>query len=519
MFCKETQAAIVGSARSLTEDNLVLVIPNETYPLAVFADGFSVDGNSNKVALSEELEASVEEFFEEANQEQPVSVEEEQEALIAHVCSSLQKIQFNTQNVICPAIEYMVRVFNERQSISCQPDVSATFYHYNAVHSDPRLTAHVSTRYNNLQPLPEYRTFILESIDANEIIRLVSMGNPHLDQTEVEEWLLSIPNSAAVIEGVWNSIFNDGRLLIPGELEYVVGRSFPFTVDSLALAYMICGHYIDNPVEVIGESDVDLETWSLTIRKLHEMFGFYLKRAYERRQADRDAGLLILASEANNVVANSRCKVIINGDVAPQFELAGGDIQAILGAAVAGSNNIYLEQILNNSEQFIQRWLSVYPLIKQSAMDKGLRKLRNDIHESFMDGVINTELKDRHVNELEYRIKEAMSTMTTEDLKNPYITFGKLICKTFFTENVYWQYLLAIDEFSQMYPEATLRELNTQSLISLMAAWLSQQIKVERFTGVVDPYAKLPVKEVIETVEDDDTETLDDVEIEEEVSN
>ena len=152
-------------------------------------------------------------------------------------------------------------------------------------------------------------------------------------------------------------------------------------------------------------------------------------------------------------------------------------------------------------------------------MDKGLRKLRNDIHESFMDGVINTELKDRHVNELEYRIKEAMSTMTTEDLKNPYITFGKLICKTFFTENVYWQYLLAVDEFSQMYPEATLRELNTQSLISLMAAWLSQQIKVERFTGVVDPYAKLPVKEVIETVEDDSTETLDDVEIEEEVSN
>ncbi|MFO5452946.1 hypothetical protein ACLBO7_30810, partial [Klebsiella pneumoniae] len=67
---------------------------------------------SNKVALSEELEASVEEFFEEANQEQPVSVEEEQEALIAHVCSSLQKIQFNTQNVICPAIGYMVRFFN-----------------------------------------------------------------------------------------------------------------------------------------------------------------------------------------------------------------------------------------------------------------------------------------------------------------------------------------------------------------------------------------------------------------------
>ncbi|MFO5854842.1 hypothetical protein, partial [Klebsiella pneumoniae] len=75
------------------------------------------------------------------------------------------------------------------------------------------------------------------------------------------------------------------------------------------------------------------------------------------------------------------------------------------------------------------------------------------------------------------------------------------------------------DEFSQMYPEATLRELNTQSLISLMAAWLSQQIKVERSTGVVDSYAKLPVKEVIETVEDDSTETLDDVEIEEEVSN
>ncbi|MFO5615234.1 hypothetical protein ACLBQC_32280, partial [Klebsiella pneumoniae] len=76
----------------------------------------------------------------------------------------------------------------------------------------------------------------------------------------------------------------------------------------------------DDTFDVIGESDVDLETWSLTIRKLHEMFGFYLKRAYERRQADRDAGLLILASEANNVVANSRCKVIINGDVAPQFE-------------------------------------------------------------------------------------------------------------------------------------------------------------------------------------------------------
>ncbi|MFO5736498.1 hypothetical protein, partial [Klebsiella pneumoniae] len=56
-----------------------------------------------------------------------------------------------------------------------------------------------------------------------------------------------------------------------------------------------------------------------------------------------------------------------------------------------------------------------------------------------------------------------------------YLLLAELICKTFFTENVYWQYLLAVDEFSQMYPEATLRELNTQTLNSLKTGCLPLQ--------------------------------------------
>lgn len=497
MYCKETHSAVVPSARQLTDENKVLTFINDELPLAVFADSIEVDGRPNQVAFSNDLASSVEDFIENANENVVEVVTDEQEALIENFQAALAKIQFNTQNIIRPAIDTMVTNYNQMDNTLSSPDISVTRFDYNEIHSDPRLTAHVSTRYVNLKPNPEYRTFILNPKPASEIIQLVSNGNPHLDQTQVQQWLLSIPNSGQAIEQVWDTLFGNSRVLVPANISFINGINFPFGVDQLALAYMICGHLMDNPENVIGESDVSIEVWELTLRYLHEMLGFYLNRAYVRRLTEKEAGLLILDADARNPVATRKVHVVLNGDVATPFLERGGDIQAILGAVVS-SDDRYIEQITQNNELYIKRWLEVYPLIKQAALDYASANIRNNIIKAFRNGVIETDLKDRYIENFETSLQYATSQLAYADYKNPFIAFAKLICHTYFTDSVYWDYLNSIDEYSHAYPEASARELATQSLITLAVVWAAKQIRVETFKPDVDEEATRKFEEPTE---------------------
>lgn len=491
MHDMSTLQSIKMTAQQLTESSLVLTIPNAEFPLGVYANSFNVDAAPTNEPLTEELTASVESGFEEINQEQVVTEEEENESLIQNVDASLAKIQFNTQNVIIPAIDSMVRDYNERQSASVAADVRADIFNYDPIHGDPRVTAHVE-RYANVRPLGQYRTFILPGATTEGIIEMVSVNNPHLDQDQVVNWLLKV--SPETIDRTYSALFNGQRMLAVNDLPFIAGGNFPFSVDSLTLAYFLCGHLTENPMDVVGES-VDINEWTQTLRLLHEMLGSYLMRAYIQRAQQRQEGVLILATDARNPVENRRVVVTLNGDITDAWIAAGGDIQAALGVAVDTPGIVTISRIAERSDHYVKRWLAVYPLIKQAAFDQASRTRRKDMADAFVMQSREGSLGDRYINELPQRLNDAMRQLREDDLKNPFTAFARLVCSLYFPESTYWDYLCIMDEFGKNYPDASRRELFTQANISLTAIWLASQMTVERFTPQVDA---MPAQQALE---------------------
>jgi len=464
-------------AQQLTEASQVLVVPNPEFPIAQFASGYAVDQAPSAAPVSEELTASVEEHFEEMNEEQPIHVEEDQADLIGLVAAALGKIQYNVANVVIPGVDSMVRDFNERQKVSTAADVRADYFRYDAVHSEPRLTSHLQN-YANVNPQPNYRTFILEAKGVEQIIEMVSINNPHADREQVTEWLLKV--DPETISRTYADLFNRHKALTVGELSFVVGTNAPFNVDALLLAYFLCGHLGENPCEPVGES-VSYEEWVHVMRMLHEMLGAYLLRAYQRRAEDQRNGVFILRSEAANAVENRRLVVWLNGDCEAQWKAANGDLSAVLGSALEAEGSQTIARLEERKAYFIQKFQAVYPLIQQAAADNAERSRRKDMVEAFFEQAQQGTMAEMQVDGLREKIVDAIRKVRPEQLDNEFLAFGNLICQLYFPESIYWEYMCLMDQFSQQDSTMSSREMSTQALLSLYAAWAASQIQVDRF--------------------------------------
>lgn len=473
-------------AQQLTEASQVLVVSNPEFPIAQFASGYAVDQAPSGAPVSEELTASVEDHFEEMNEEQPIHVEEDQTDLVGLVAAALGKIQFTVSNVVIPGIDSMVRDFNERQKVSTSADVRADFFRYNAVHSEPRLTSHLQN-YANVNPQPNYRTFILPAQGVEQIIEMVSINNPHAEREQITEWLLKV--EPETIARTYSDLFNRHKALTVSELSFVVGTNAPFNIDALLLAYFLCGHLGENPVDVVGES-VTHEEWVHVMRMLHEMLGAYLLRAYQRRAEDQRNGVIVLRSEAANAVEQRRLVVWLNGDVEAQWQAAKGDLSAVLGSALETEGQQTIARLQERHVYFVQKFQEVYPLIQQAAADNAERSRRKDMVEAFFEQAQQGTLAEMHVDGLREKIVDAIRKVRPEQLENEFLAFGSLICQVYFPGSTYWEYMCLMDRFSQQDANISRRELSTQALLSLYAVWAGGQIEVDRFKP--DPIEAAP---------------------------
>lgn len=513
MSIAESLDVVRSAAQMLTRDGKVLTFANAEYPLAQFANSYNVDEAPQDVPISDELAVSVEDHFEEVNQDSLPIEDDSRSSLIQNIHMGLAKTLFTTNNVIIPAIKDMHSYFAGLQSRTRQPEYRVEPFVYADIHNSPVLVNHVNTRYSAVRPLQAYKTYRLEAISADQIIENIAVNNPHLDQEEVTEWALQMGSEK--IEAVWNSLFGSGGQLNMNALPYMTMQAAPFNVDEIALAYFLCGNYMHEPVKTPDE-EVDVGTWENTMELLHECFGFYLGRAYELRLQMRERGELILRNEAMNPIETRRAVVIVNNDVSGPWLIAGGDIQAVLGAAVDNPGITLVEQIDKGAAGYIKRWLTIYPLIKQAAIDFADRQTRNDVVTTFLTMARDSKIKELPVDEVDMRMQAALRGLSRDDLKNAYKTFATLIVDVYFPDTNYKMFLEAIDEYGQDFPGATLRELNTQAIITLTAIFLAKQITVTNYTPIIDPNAVEDTGGVLESGESDIDDGVLAVVIEEE---
>lgn len=480
--------AVSVVARQATEKQIVLSVANPNYPLAEYAAKFNADNIENKVAITDELLVSTEEHFEEINQEPAPVLEEQSEIIKKNLTQGVAAILFNTRNVIVPAIKQMVEVYNERMDAALVPEIEADYFDYDVIYSDVRLTSHLQ-RYERVEQLPEYRTFLIPEPSVERMIQMVSEDNPHLDVDQVMHWALSIP--VDTFSEVWNSLFKGKTMLDPSrDLSYLSSRLAPMNIDSITFAYFLCGHLAGHPIDVQGET-VELSEWENALSKLHHLFGLYLLRALGQRADNSRAGRVFFAIDSVNPIKDRRIKVILNRDVVEPWLQQGNDIQAILGASLKG-NLVTLSQIDPIKDKLINLWLETYDLMRQASASEAVRCGRDSMLNAFVEiANKNENFKGFGIADLKARVSELMRGISSDELNDPGRSFGYLVCKVYYPDQVYYDFLKAMDECRELYPEATGREMATQAKITVIAMWLANQIKTQGFIPVVDPNARI----------------------------
>lgn len=508
MFNESTMSVVAPIAQQLTAGNLMLEVKAPEYPLAVLTSALTNPVEPNQVGFSHELAVSTEDAFEAANEVPAAHATEEYATIATRMKEGMQAITYNARNRIVPAIQALVEAYTQRQQNNVAPTIEINVFEYDPVHSDPRLVNHISSRYAQVALKPSYRSFLMGEMSPEKIIEMVATNNPHMDQVEATDWLLKM--GAVRISALWSELFGKSRELVPNQLEFLAPHRLPFTTDEITLAYCLVGHFIENPEDVIGES-VSLEEWSQAMLGLHQLFGAYLLRAYQRRIDAIKRKQIVLSSVGQNPVETRTVSVMVNGEVYREWLEQGGEVEALLGAAVYAPQYTTAAHFEQGGAVVADRWRKLYPLIRQACIDNAARKRRQDIQALMLSGsrVTGEYLPNISYAELQEHTTAALKQVSEADLDNPYMVFAKVVCMVYFPNPIYYQFLEAMNRYSAIHQGVDARELATWALIDVAACWLADQVQVCSFEPNVDPNATLPQPEATQEGEAEQAENSD----------
>jgi len=505
MFSTSSPRIIAPLAQALTESQRVIALRSADLPLAAACESYTNHAEANKVAYSHRLATVSQEDFIADNAVPTMTQEAGFERQVELMATGLKGVTYTARNIIIPAVDQLTEAYLNRQSVHQAPEINLVVWKYAGVHNEPGLVNHVQTRYARVQAQREYKSYLLGTRSAEAIIEMAAVNNPHLDQEAVTQWLLGM--GVERITAVWQALFNSTRGFSPNMLEFTQLHRLPQTSDELLLAYCLCGHLKDNPVDDAGES-VGIEEWNQSLQMLHEYFGSLLLRAYERRVDDAQRGILVYRNQAVEPVKTLTVRVEVNGDVYSSFAERGIMPEVLLGAAVYESHLRSGEDLLQVKDTLAQRWNRLYPLMRQASADRAQAQRRQDVIKTVRSefGALSEQLTGQVAwddESLATNLAVAVRNLSQEDLENPFALFAKVVCQLFYTNPIYHEFLLAFRNYSVKHPEASARELALYSLIEVSAIWLAGQSKVVEFTPQVDPNAVLA--EPVEVVSAEET--------------
>jgi len=490
MFSQTSPKVVAPLAQALTESNRLLALRSEHIPLAASCECYSFNDKPNKVAYSHQLATVSQEDFEEENAVVSTPQEEAFDHQADLMAQGLKALTFKARQVIIPTINAYVEAYQARRSVGSQPNLNVLIWQYAPVHSEPALINHVQMRYEKVRAQDNYRTFMMGPKTAEAIIELAATNNPHLDQQQVTEWLLKV--GADRIVAVWNQLFNKARSITPSSLDFVAPHRLPQAIDELLLAYCLCGHFIDNPVDGLNES-VSLEEWKRSMTLLHEYLGSRLLYAYQRRVDDSKFDVLIYRSQAVDPLLNMSVSVEVNGDIYQAWLDKGGQVETILGGAVYKPGLRKGAQLLEDQPTLVKRWNQLYPLMRQACVDRVTTRRRQEALATLMDdSVVKPEgLPQLAMIDARTRAQSLVRGLKEQDFDNPFQMFAKLVCGLHYDNPIYLDFLHAFEHYAKLHPEATPRELAVYSLIEVAASWMAAQVQVIDFKPQVDPNATL----------------------------
>ncbi|MNM21308.1 hypothetical protein D3C81_316670 [compost metagenome] len=476
-------------ARSLTEGGRMVAFKSAFAPATEVAQSLQNPVRPNLLAFSVRVAMESEDQIADANE---VIVGADAQAIddqVGSLSNAVNTMVYTARNVIVPTIDGLVQQYVARQSGSFQPNVSVNAFKYHGVHSEPALVNHIASKYAQVVAQPNYRTFILNGLSAEAIVTLVAENNPHLESSQVVEWLLEM--GAERILAVWAKLYGTSREFDFSSASWMSPASWPLQIDELLLAYCLTGALREAPQEVTAES-VDLQQWELVLGNLHELIGSKLLQAYQYRAQDAKNQRLVLNTDGKDAMRTGTVAVLVNGDVYNGWLQAGGDVQALLSVAVHQPNLKNVAQINPVADELVAQWTKYYPVLRQACLDNGLRNRRRDVVAVFLN---NTTPAVEGLPQIDTGVAaelldNELRAIDDEEYEKPYLLFAGLVCRIYYpNQRLYFGFMRAMDRYAKVHPGASGRELAIEATIELVATYLADQMITVQYTPEVDPNA------------------------------
>lgn len=481
MISRATLRIAADLAQSLADSNMLLVPTGEgNTPVSIMADHYHVGAPGLKRHLSYEAIRKLRDDFGRYNNGEGNTVSsEERDHLVELLVKGQTRDLYNIRQVLLPIIKEVHKEVDERSAHGNVPDIEVKMVEFSEYLSTPSLVGHLETYRRKATLATEYNTIpVFTDMPSDTTLIEMMTAQDYRSKEDAMAWALSVDKDA--IRGMIDQMFIGVRHFPLGEIATLRRHNLLAKSDAVLALYFITGHLRDNPENVAGYS---LEEWEKILGDLHDMLGLKLLELLELRQQYIKQKRLIIHS---TVVGEERLEAIgvyvqVNSDVAPAWMENGGDVRALLGAAILGGTRVTLNDIDVDKESLIKRWDTKHHLIKLASLDSKHKRTR-----SFLRNVVKDVLEthrgsfdDKRYEEVRERVDTVVNALPETDLQAGWTMVCSVVCRVLYPNSMYETFLKTMDARGK---NLNAREAALLAHIETLALWYRSQVKVMAYT-------------------------------------
>jgi len=490
MLKRPTIPVVSSVAAALTDNRLVLTPKSDHYPVGVMASQIRTAVDADYCPFTRERGQKINTLIEKANQTTSEGNEEEFDQLTDLMAQGLKRMLTQVRGVVVPVCKRMKEDYDTIGDHQRVPKLEVKPFVFHEIHNDPTLTTHILEGYCNQRPKESYRSFIIDRPSVETLVEWIA-DNKHVDAKTTTEWLLAREDHEFEIGAVWDLLFGHRREITLSDISFASRGNLPFCLDQILIAYLLTAYLCKEPQDVAGES-VSIDEWHHGMSQLHSLMGALLCQAYEFRAKARERERVVFRYDVERDAryGNDMITVHVNGDIYTDWLEQGGDIEVLLGAAVEAPTRMHAKDLEEAREELVRRWKRRHHLIRQTAMDRFLKKRRDNLRMLLVDAPNLNDQNDElsgalpsiGYNELVERASKELKALREEHFDDPWRTIVRLVCRVYYPNTPYEEFLTAMDRMAKVHGDIPARELATLATVEMTAQWLAKQIRSEPFT-------------------------------------
>jgi len=320
------------------------------------------------------------------------------------------------------------------------------------------------------------KSILIPGQTLDGILESLKIGSEVFDQS-IQEWFVSVGDKT-ILE-FWNSFFapvtESGLGKRPEFVQYITGKD---KANKALFVYLISRKLLHtDPPENTG---VSLGVWRETIRDHINVSATVLSKEYDFYLSDVQSKKLV---QSYNPISK---QVVVCEKTYLDYINSGGKNELILGAIIADKIPYYLKTVLDDEDQWQQRWDRYSSINKQSVLLKAFNNFKLGLESTLISQLSElVEFEQEQVSKQPNFVeavsdlyRKAIYNLPIESMNDVHHTVTKLVCECRFPYTNAYRFLDSINDICKNDPGIEPREAALIATIEYICDHLSDQVMV-----------------------------------------